>query len=81
MSDNIGTLSGIARPTGRAAAILRRGHSMAELMAMVEHENAIDALARILDVGFEKGLSSDGRLDLREVAAHVLKEVALRGKR
>ena len=83
MSRHIGNLAGVARPTARMAALLgKREVTLADVLSMVEREDAIHRLARILDRGLESGITTDGRLDLREVAAFVLKEVALgaRGK-
>lgn len=71
-------LRGIARPTRKLKAQLEmlHGRRFVERMdRVVEDATAIDALARVLTEAMERNLSKDGRVDMRDVAAHVLAEM------
>lgn len=76
----IARMTGIAKPTEDVAKRLRALHGpsfvRANLLTLFDDLDAIDlGLAPMLHRGFEAGCSSDGRLDLRVVASHVLEEI------
>lgn len=74
----IGNLAGVARPTRkmRRQMSLMHGHATVErLDRIVEDVTAIDALARLLTEAMEKCQTKDGRVDMKDVAAHVLGEM------
>jgi hypothetical protein len=63
-------------PKIRAAALILNGpQSVARLDRILEDETAIDALSRLLTEAIEKRQAKDGRIDMRDVAAHVLAEM------
>jgi hypothetical protein len=75
----IGALAGIARPTRRVSALLalsgndlRAAKSLHDAMDGVE---AIDALSRLLTEAMNAKITTDGRVDMRDVAAYVLGEM------
>lgn len=73
-----GNLRGVARPTRKLRARLEmiHGRGFVERMdRVVEDETAIDALARLLTEAIEKNQTRDGRVDMKDVAAHVLAEM------
>lgn len=41
----------------------------------LDEETAVDAFARLLTEAMEKNQTKDGRIDMRDVAAHVLGEM------
>ena len=74
----IGHLSGRAKltPKFRHQAEVLHGKGFAlSIDAMVEDAVAVDALASLLDRAFSAALSKDGRLDLREAAMFVIREM------
>lgn len=73
-----GNLRGIARPTRKLKARLEmlHGKNFVERMdRIVEDTTAIDALACLLTEAMEKNMTKDGRVDMKDVAAHVLAEM------
>ena len=73
-----GNLRGVARPTRKIKAQLEiiHGRGFVERMdRILEDETAIDALARLLTEAIETRQTKDGRIDMRDVAAHVLAEM------
>lgn len=73
-----GSLSGVARPTEkmrRQMRMMRGPRAAAQLDQILEDTVAIDALARLLTEALEKCQTKDGRVDMRDVAVHVLREM------
>jgi len=61
---------------GKYARENRLDRTSNPFQAIADRADAVDGLARLLDQGLERGLSADGRLDLRVVAAFVLDEMS-----
>ena len=60
----------------RALAFAKHGPGMAaNIYSMVQDAEAIAGLAKILDEAMTDCTSKDGRLDLKDVAAHVIKHM------
>ncbi len=71
-------MRGIARPTEKMKHIATTLHGpkfAASIDSMLEDATAVNALAAALDRAFSAGLSNDGRLDLRESAMCLIKEM------
>ena len=71
-------ISGVAHltPKFRHMAETLHGRGFARtIFEMAEDAVAVDALAGALDRAFNAGLSADGRLDLREAAMHLIREM------
>ena len=79
MSDTkIVNISGVARPSRklRRMAEVLHGRRMADAIdSMVEDTTAINAMAGLLDRAMTEHTTKDGRLDLREVAMYVIREM------
>jgi len=75
----IGQLAGVARPTRRFRAMMAlAGNDMrgvASLESALDGVEAIDALAKLLTEAMNAKVTADGRVDMRDVAAHVLGEM------
>lgn len=70
-----GGMSATCYPTKRlrALAFAKHGPGMAaSIYSMVQDAEAVAALAKILDQAMTECTSTDGRLDLKDVAAHVI---------
>lgn len=75
---NIVQLSGHARPSAalrRSLGIMYGPGAQKKLEEALDAETAVDALARLMTEAMEKNQTKDGRIDMRDVAAHVLKEM------
>jgi hypothetical protein len=75
---NEGRLSGVAHPTPALLRKLGRMYGPApvpDLPRVLDDLVAVDALAGLLDRAMAAHTTKDGRLDLRDVAAFVLKEI------
>lgn len=77
------SVGGVARP---APAFRRRlgilgvlggltGRHPGEVDLMLDDEAAVSALAKVLDEAMARSVSKDGRLDLKDMAAHVLRKM------
>lgn len=79
MSDQrVGNLSGIARPTRkmrRQMAAMYGERAVVRFDKVLDDEVAIDAFSRLLTEAMEKCQTKDGRVDMRDVAVHVLREM------
>ncbi len=73
-----GNIGGVARPTRKLRARLETLYGRGFVLRMdrvVEDATTIDALAKVLDKAMTESVTSDGRLDLRDVAARILVEM------
>lgn len=79
--NRIGELRGVARPS---PALRRRlgiinavgAHALPHSVeGIINNSIAVDALARLLTEAIEKNQRTDGRVDMKDVAAHVLAEM------
>jgi len=71
-----GNLAGIGRPTRALLEKLgRKPREARNLAAMMDDFTATDALARLLTEAIEKHQKTDGRVDMKDVAQHVLAEM------
>ena len=68
-------ITGHARPTAALRARLAVPAIDPATKRLVEREDAIDALSRLLTEAIETRQAKDGRIDMRDVAAHVLAEM------
>lgn len=71
-----GSMSAVCRPTSRlrALAFAKHGPGMAaNIHSMVQDAEAVAGLAKILDEAMTQCTTSDGRLDLKDVSAYVIK--------
>lgn len=70
--DGVRWISGTARPGIGLRTFLRPGMTVEQA---VDHEVAVDALARLLTEKLETCKTKDGRVDMRDVAHAVLAEL------
>lgn len=80
---NIVQIAGVAHPTAsmrRRMGIVRALGGGPNAAAMIAGSEAVDALARLLTEAIETRQTKDGRIDMRDVAAHVLAEMQRNGK-
>lgn len=78
MDTRVAHISGVARPSPRLrrmAAVLHGSRMANAIESMVEDTKAVDALAALLDRAMTTHVTKDGRLDLREVALFVIREM------
>jgi len=71
-------ISGRAKPTRRmrALATILHGDKFARSVdSMIDDAVAIDALAGAIDRALTESVTSDGRVDLKKAAAHILGEI------
>lgn len=71
-------ISGIAYPSPKILALATsiHGRGVAKRLSQIMDDTvAVDALARLLTEAIEKKTTKDGRIDMRDVAAHVLSEM------
>jgi hypothetical protein len=71
-------ISGVARPTRRMTALATALHGprmAASIDSMLEDAVAVDALAGAIDRALIAGTSRDGRIDLKETAIHLIREM------
>jgi hypothetical protein len=71
-------ISGVARPSRRMLnmALALHGPKFAQSIdAMVDDAKTVDALAGALDRALLAGTSKDGRVDMREAALALIKEL------
>jgi hypothetical protein len=74
----IAPISGVAKPSKRMLRIATALHGdkfCRSIGAMLNDAKAVDILAGVLDRALMAGLKSDGRIDLREAALHVIQEL------
>lgn len=75
---NTAPLTGVAHLTPKFRHMAETLHGpgfVRDVFEMAEDAVAVDALAQALDRAFTHALSADGRLDLREAAMHLIKEM------
>lgn len=73
-----GNMSATLYPTRRlrALAFAKHGPGMAaNIHTMVQDAEAVAGLAKILDMAMTDCVTKDGRLDLKDVAAYVIKHM------
>ena len=79
----IGVLAGIARPSdallGRLSLVTDRREM--PLSTALNADLAIDALARLITEALGKHTTADGRIDMRDIAAHCLMEMGQHQRR
>ena len=69
----IASITCIAQPTRATKALL--GTLDPKMKALVDRSEAVDALAKLLTEAIETRTAKDGRIDMRDVASHVLTEL------
>ena len=74
----IAPLRGIARPSPRLVGQIGRIYgprAVGQFTQIMDDVVAVDALARLLTEAIERNTTKDGRIDMKDVAAHVLGEM------
>lgn len=77
-------MSAVLRPSPairRRLGLVGYGPGAVSVRQVVEDSIAVDALARLITEGIERHTTADGRIDTRDVAAHVLAEMGRSQKR
>ena len=75
---NVKDLSGHARPSEslrRQLGIIHGPKAVVRMDELLNDAQAIESLAKLLKVSFEKSVKKDGRVDWRDVSALVLAEM------
>lgn len=79
MQQRIAQISGIARPTRRVRAMMALAgndtRKVQYLQDAIDGVEAIESLARLITESMHAVQTTDGRIDIREVAARVLGEM------
>ena len=76
--NKLSQISGVARPSDglrRIATVLHGPSFAASIDSMLEDALAVNALAEAIDRALIHGTSKDGRIDLRETAMHLIREM------
>jgi hypothetical protein len=74
----IAPLRGIARPSRRLTGQIGRLYgpkAVERFDQIMDDVVAVDALARLLTEAIERNTTKDGRIDMKDVASHVLGEM------